>query len=115
MVPIEDWLLELPQAAYDAAESLPETISGGMTLHEAAWHTKGMLKALGMSYLKPHHSLRGSLVTDWHGRDYPTLDVCAWLGHSPQVAAENFRDVTQAMWRVTGDATEKKPSGPLRP
>lgn len=114
-VPIEDWLLELLKAAYDRAESLPERISGGMTKDEATGRTRLLLERLKLSYPKPHHSLRGSLVTDWHGRDYPTMDVCAWLGHSPQVAAKHYHDAKQAMWRVNGTAPPKKTSGPLRP
>lgn len=55
------------------------------------------------------HSLRASLVSDWQAK-YPPMDVCAWLGHSIVIAANNYHQALSPSVRavVTGN-TQQNP------
>lgn len=39
------------------------------------------------------HALRGQCESDWLALGLPVMDVCSWLGHSPQVAMKHYHAV----------------------
>lgn len=49
-----------------------------------------LVRAKVTRYPKPFHSLRASLECDWLTKGFPTLFVCAWLGHTPATAMKHY-------------------------
>jgi len=48
------------------------------------------------------HTLRKCCEAEWL-RDYPVMDVCRWLGHSPTVAMRHYHQTTGEIFdRITG-------------
>ena len=61
-----------------------------------------ILKAAGLSYAKPLHTLRKNCATDWSKAAGPYA-AAEWLRHSMQVAADHYIQVTDDLWaKVTG-------------
>lgn len=50
-------------------------------------------------YAKPFHTLRKNCESDWLSQ-FPVMDVCAWLGHSPAVAMVHYHRTTEATFAL---------------
>ena len=81
--------------------NLDRTLCGYLQTNGKRYH--GILQRAGLeAYPRPFHSLRSSCETDWL-RQYPVMDVCKWLGHSPEVAMKHYHETTSRVWdEVTG-------------
>lgn len=110
LVPMEPWLNEI--LAADWTEATAAQVCQ-LTKGAATKRTQAVMAATGLAYRQAHHALRGSLETDWLAR-YDPMSVCAWLGHSPTIAAKHYHRPEVAMHQVTGAST-KRPEGPIRP
>lgn len=105
-VPIQPRLMRVLQAAYDAA---PEGATRVCPLsnNNVERQIRTLAKRAGVTLDdKPLHTLRKNLETDWLA-EHPVLDVTAWLGNSPTVAAKHYnRTKPETLARVTGEQTE---------
>lgn len=104
-VPIQPKLFGILEAAYTLAQE-GQTGPGADIDHHNVTHTAQRI--LGRSvggYRKPFHTLRKCLESEWMAQ-YPVLDVAAWLGHSPAVAARHYtRPVAETVAKVTSRDT----------
>jgi integrase len=108
-VPIRPSLLAVLRAAYEAAEEGSrgpcEMIGIGNLDRDAE---KLAIRSGVGAYSKPFHTLRKCCESEWM-RDYPAMDVCKWMGHSAQVAAEHYHRPSEAsMARVTTGKTPEE-------
>lgn len=101
-VPIRPDLFKLLAAAFEAAapgSDGPTDGTGRYNTHAKA--ARICARSIG-EYAKPFHTLRKCCESEWMA-EYPVLDVAAWLGHSPTVAARHYvRTADSTMARVTG-------------
>ena len=105
-VPIQPRLMAVLQAAYDAAED-----GATRVCHVSNNNVERTVRVLATRAGfelddKPLHTLRKNLETDWLA-DHPVLDVTAWLGNSPNVAAKHYnRTKPETIAKVTGEQSE---------
>ena len=89
VVPIQPALYTFLCDAFERREDGDRFICN--ELEESLSHAaRKLVVAAGVpAYSKPFHTLRKSLESDWLAR-FPLPDVCAWLGHSPEVALRHY-------------------------
>jgi len=106
VVPIEPRLYTLLRGYYDDAPEGAVLVCpvGPNNIDRDA---RVIVKHAGLPvYSKPFHSLRKVLESTWLSQ-HPAMTVCAWLGHSPAVAAKHYHRPTAGdMARVTGPAEQ---------
>jgi integrase len=107
-VPIRPSLLTVLQAAHDEAEDGsrgPCAEMPGIGNLDRDAERLAIRAGVG-AYAKPFHTLRKCCESEWM-RDYPAMDVCKWMGHSAQVAAEHYHRPSEAsVSRVTSGKTQ---------
>lgn len=105
-VPVEPRLYAILRECYDRA---PEgavrvcPIGGAKGTNNIERDARATLKRAKLpDYAKPLHTLRKNLQSEWEA-EHSTLNVCAWLGNSPAVAAEHYnKPPAEAVARITG-------------
>ena len=109
-VPMEPRLFDLLLMGYEAAEDGSEFPTDGVSGHNLDKRASDIVAAAGVpTYAKPFHTLRKCRETEWMAV-HPVMDVAAWLGHSPAVAARHYvRTTPETLARVTGQETATIP------
>lgn len=105
-VPIEPRLHETLLTAFEAAGDGASRVCP-VSHNNLYYHAGAILRRAGIeAYPKPFHTLRKSLETEWL-EQYPVVDVCKWLGHSPATATKYYHQTRpESVRRVTGQQDE---------
>lgn len=116
-VPIVPALYDLLRRTFDAADAGSLGPADGLPKQERLYKKNPkrhvsvhvVLQRAGLAdYRKPLHDLRASCERDWFDQ-HSTMDVCAWLGHHPAVAAKHYARPTPAsIARATGQADDRE-------
>jgi len=100
-VPIEPGLREI-LADRSGGTCHPGYVCGmsRSNLHKQA--TDIIAKAGVPKFSKPFHTLRKCLESEWLAK-YPAAEVCAWLGHSPTVAAKHYHRASESAMELVSN------------
>ena len=91
-------LLESFTASPDGSGPTDEVGENNLVRDAAATVARAELQA----YSKPFHTLRKYCESEWMAQ-HPIMDVVAWMGHSPTVAAKHYvRPTAASLERITG-------------
>lgn len=86
----------------DFADAKGDAVCDGIRYENTHRDALIIIKKAGLkAYSKPMHTLRKCCETEWMAR-HPVLDVVAWLGNSPTVAAEHYtRPTPESVAKIT--------------
>ncbi len=102
ITPIQEKLYAMLMEAHELAEP-GQVLVCPIGPNNIERRAKAIVDKAGVpAYIKPLHTLRKNLVSDWQAK-YPPLDVAAWLGHDIMVAASNYHQtLPETLAKVTG-------------
>lgn len=104
-VPLSPTLYALVLAAHEAAADGQRLLCPDLSTDSHA--ALKIITAAGIeAYSKPMHSLRKSLETDWL-IEHPLMQVCLWLGNSPEVAQKHYNQIRPDVLKRVTDARNK--------
>lgn len=104
VVPIQPRLYDVLLQAFEAAAEGQGAVCVVVTRNLHGQFARIIQAAGFVPWSKPFHTLRKNCESDWLA-EYPVMDVCSWLGHSPTVAAKHYHQTKDETIRaVTGTA-----------
>lgn len=102
-VPLVPDLFAMLEAGFRSACDGSDGPTDGVSQNNLVREANAIIARAGLPpYEKPFHTLRKCCETAW-AAEHPILDVAAWLGHSPTVAAKHYvRTTPETIAKVTG-------------
>lgn len=106
-VPLVPRLYSMLLSGHNEAGTDSSGPTDGVHGHNISHLADGIVAKAGLAeYAKPLHTLRKNCETEWM-QNHPVLDVAAWLGHSPAVAAKHYvRPTAASIEKLTESGTK---------